>query len=95
MDRPHEKKFYTIPYWCGMHKDDHFDGMGGCWGISYGYVFREGRDYCKCCDLYKANIKRTGQYLCGHQFENHRVPLANQRQDGYDKSISVQRRHRP
>ena len=78
-ERPYHKKFYTVPYWCGMHKDDHFDGMGGCWGISSGFVFEKGRDYCKCCDLYKTTLDRTKRYLCWAPGPDHGIPLARQR----------------
>ena len=36
---------YIIPKWCRMHTDDH-RFASGCWGISHGFVAKEGRDYC-------------------------------------------------
>jgi hypothetical protein len=53
--------FYCIPYWCGMHPMDHFQ-VGGCWGISYGRVNKEGRDYCRGCGLYRRNLERIKDY---------------------------------
>ena len=47
------KNFYCIPKWCNMHPYEHFDGVGGCWGIMYGYPVKEGEDYCKGCEFYK------------------------------------------
>lgn len=44
---------YIVPHWCSMGVLDHFDGMGGCWGVSCGAVARYGEDYCKGCDEYK------------------------------------------
>ena len=49
---------YTIPKWCKMPKGYHNDGMGGCWGISYGYISREGEAYCKNCEFYREVIKK-------------------------------------
>lgn len=39
---------YTIPEWCGLPLNDHFDGIGGCWTISSGKVTNV--DGCKGCD---------------------------------------------
>lgn len=50
------KADYLIPSWCMMHPDEHDDGMGGCWGISYGYVKKEGESYCSNCEYYKKEI---------------------------------------
>lgn len=44
---------YKIPSWCGMPKDYHEDGVGGCWGISYGYVEKKGENCCKNCGYRK------------------------------------------
>ena len=40
------------PPWCQMHPLDHYDGMGGCWGISHGFVRKRGEDYCRECEFY-------------------------------------------
>ena len=46
--------YYCIPFkWCNMSPGEHFDGMGGCWGISGGDVLEKGRDYCKGCKYYR------------------------------------------
>jgi hypothetical protein len=46
--------YYCIPFrWCNMSPGEHFDGMGGCWGISGGDVLKKGRDYCKGCKYYR------------------------------------------
>lgn len=42
---------YVIPKWCQMLPSDHNDGMGGCWGISYGYVAKDGANWCKNCEF--------------------------------------------
>lgn len=39
-----------IPVWCRMEKEAH-DVAGGCWGISFGDVERQGRDFCLECEL--------------------------------------------
>ena len=84
MNRPYHKKFYTIPYWCGMHMIHHFDGMGGCWGISYGLVFEKGREYCKQCDFYKSTLARVGgKELAWFPTPDYAIPLARQRTDGW------------
>ena len=33
----------------------HFDGMGGCWGISHGDVKEKGEEHCKKCQYHFAN----------------------------------------
>lgn len=54
---------YTVPRWCRLPIPDHFDGMGGCWGVSFGRVGREGRDYCKCCPFYSHIADRIDPYV--------------------------------
>lgn len=43
----------SIPHFCTMHTYEHFDGAGGCWGISRGHVGKshdvEGPHYCHTC----------------------------------------------
>lgn len=51
-----EANSYIIPKWCRMHSSDHFDGVGGCWGISTGLVREGGRDYCRTCGFYRKNF---------------------------------------
>lgn len=46
---------YKIPLWCYMHPDEHLCA-GGCWGISYGNVEKEGEKYCKSCEYYIGNL---------------------------------------
>lgn len=41
-----------IPNWCKMSIDEHQDGAGGCWGISYGEVARKGEDHCENCEYH-------------------------------------------
>lgn len=50
------KDYYCIPNWCRMHPFDHFDGMGGCLGVSSGQVLANGEKYCLNCDYYKNNV---------------------------------------
>lgn len=50
------KRYYCIPNWCRMHPLSHFDGMGGCWGISSGQVLTGGEQYCLNCEYHKNNI---------------------------------------
>ena len=45
---------YKIPAWCNMHILQHYDGVGGCWGINYAYVEKQGEEYCRSCEYYKA-----------------------------------------
>ena len=45
------KNYYCIPHCCNMHPYEHFDGMGGCWGISGGDVLK--KDYCNGCEYNK------------------------------------------
>ena len=49
---------YIVPDWCRMPLGYHNDGMGGCWGISYGYVVTKGENYCKHCEYYEPNLKK-------------------------------------
>ena len=51
------KDFYCIPKWCRFHPYAHFDGMGGCWGISGGDVLKKGEEYCKKCDYHQDNVR--------------------------------------
>lgn len=39
-----------------MPHDEHYDGIGGCWGISMGDVAKEGEGYCKLCEYYNSNL---------------------------------------
>ena len=55
------KTHYCIPYWCKMHPYEHFDGMGGCWGISSGLQLKGGEDYCKGCEYYKKEANNEQQ----------------------------------
>jgi hypothetical protein len=56
------KNAYMVPRWCRMHPMDHFDGMGGCWGISHGCVAEQGRDYCRCCTFYRRVAERVDSF---------------------------------
>ena len=47
---PTDKDYYCIPKWCRMPPAGHFDGMGGCWGISSSKVFQQGKRYCMKCE---------------------------------------------
>ena len=51
--------FYCIPKWCRFHPYAHFDGMGGCWGISGGDVLKKGEEYCKKCDYHQDNAQES------------------------------------
>jgi hypothetical protein len=53
------KNSYTVPRWCGMHPLEHFDGMGGCWGISQGCVEEHGRDCCRLCPFYRRTLEQA------------------------------------
>ena len=52
----HNKDYYCVPRWCCFHPYAHFDGMGGCWGISGGDVLKKGEEYCKKCEYHQDNI---------------------------------------
>lgn len=41
---------YKIPAWCRLPLAEHYDGLGGCWGIRYGYVREQGETYCQACE---------------------------------------------
>lgn len=56
------KNSYAVPRWCRMHPMSHFDGMGGCWGISHGCVAAQGRDYCRCCTFYVKIAQRVDSF---------------------------------
>ena len=43
---------YHPPTWCRMHPLDHYDGIGGCWGISGGCVREQGEAYCRECEFH-------------------------------------------
>ena len=45
---------YEIPDWCNMSIWAHYDGMGGCWGISEGHVNKDIEGWhCVGCEYYK------------------------------------------
>ena len=67
------KSFYSVPRWCRMHPMEHFDGMGGCWGIHYGLVDRDGRDYCKRCAFYRRNAERVDPWTFESQVARNAV----------------------
>jgi len=50
------KAEYKIPCWCRMPLGYHNDGIGGCWGISYGYVEEHGEAYCQNCAYHVLSI---------------------------------------
>lgn len=39
-----------VPDWCDLPKENHQDGLGGCWGIARGWTSRE---YCQGCEYYR------------------------------------------
>lgn len=49
---------YEIPVWCRMNLEAHADGMGGCWGISGGFIKEMGEKYCKGCEYYRREDKK-------------------------------------
>jgi hypothetical protein len=49
------KNSYVIPKWCRLSLPEHMDGIGGCWGISYGCVAEKGEVYCLKCEYHKGN----------------------------------------
>lgn len=49
-----------VPPWCQLHPECHQDGVGGCWGITFGYVDRKGKEYCDNCEYYDASIHERG-----------------------------------
>lgn len=85
----YHRSFYEIPYWCGMRGSCHFDGMGGCWGISHGLVHKHGRSYCYQCTFYKRTLERTAgkEMAWMPDTPTYRVPLARQRSDGWETRI--------
>jgi len=48
---------YEIPDWCNMSIWAHYDGMGGCWGITGEYVKKKGKTYCVGCEYCKGQQK--------------------------------------
>jgi hypothetical protein len=44
---------YEIPKWCNAPLINHNDGMGGCWGISSGYLRDSGNEWCESCEYFK------------------------------------------
>ena len=55
------KDYYCVPRWCRMHPFSHFDGIGGCWGISGGLVLEKGEDYCRNCEYHKDYQPEPGE----------------------------------
>lgn len=64
------KNSYSVPRWCRMAISDHFDGMGGCWGISQGCVEEKGRDYCRNCCFYSKLAERMDPFDAMDQLMN-------------------------
>lgn len=56
---------YVVPNWCKMPSGYHNDGIGGCWGISYGYIADEGEDYCKTCEYYTSSELEAARVAAG------------------------------
>lgn len=44
-----------VPSWCYMHPNEH-QACGGCWGISYGNVARDGEKHCLTCEYHVNNV---------------------------------------
>jgi hypothetical protein len=42
---------YQVPEWCANSLEDHVCAWG-CMGIKHGLVAKEGRGYCKTCEMY-------------------------------------------
>lgn len=40
-----------VPEWCRLPPEEHQDGVGGCWGISHGFVQARGLAYCSGCEF--------------------------------------------
>ena len=65
------KNSYTVPRWCRMPISDHFDGMGGCWGVSQGCVEEQGRDYCRNCGFHRRINERIDAFdAIGQQMDS-------------------------
>ncbi len=45
-----------VPEWCRLPPNEHNDNMGGCWGISHGFVEKLGKDYCRTCEYNKDKV---------------------------------------
>ena len=54
IEKKSKKMNYKIPEWCSLSIKSHFDGVGGCWGISEGYIIRKGENYCIQCEYHKS-----------------------------------------
>ena len=50
---------YVPPQWCNLSIAEHFDGAGGCWGISNGLVATGGMKYCRSCDYCSKNWRKA------------------------------------
>ena len=57
------KQRYTIPLWCTLPRLEHFDGLGGCWGISSGEVRLKGEEHCKNCEYYWPGLSLRARCL--------------------------------
>jgi len=56
---PQKPAGYQIPAWCHLPLADHYDGVGGCWGISHGFVKEQGETYCLPCEYHCRNPGST------------------------------------
>jgi len=48
---------YLIPRCCHLPAYMHSDGIGGCWGIKFGFVQSYGNVYCKDCEYYRLDTQ--------------------------------------
>lgn len=51
MRKRYDGEAYQVPDWCANSLDDHACAWG-CMGIMHGLVAKEGRNYCKRCEMY-------------------------------------------
>jgi len=56
---------YITPRWCGLSYEEHYDGVGGCWGVSHGFVEKDGFCHCWKCEYVNKAEKRELVELFG------------------------------
>jgi hypothetical protein len=103
IEKEKKREKYIPPQWCKMSIFDHFDGMGGCWSVSCGYLKGKGIHQCKTCEYLDMDYFRLFEAL--EQGDNDRInelldeylgisvadkgpePVEEEKEDAIEKSI--------
>lgn len=59
-----------VPAWCRMPTREHEHHLGGCWGISNGFVREKGEGYCRSCEYHAEKAEAGATRVAPEKTEN-------------------------